>query len=242
MERPSDENGRLVTGVQWSSRKWDSSERQPCAKPERANHRLKWLSGCDTTTLNRTRLTLSSLHFLSPTNFLLCLFPVSEKWSYLLYGQNCHGPPQLLFSLLPFIESVTSPYQLYLFSSVQFSYSVVPDSATPWTAAHQASLSITKSRSSLKLMSIESVMPSNHLIFCHLLSLPPSIFPSIGVFTSESVLYIRWPKYWSFSFSLSPSKVYPGLTSFRMDWFDILAVQWTLKSLLQHHNSKTSIV
>ena len=189
MERPSDENGRLVTGVQWSSRKWDSSERQPCAKPERANHRLKWLSGCDTTTLNRTRLTLSSLHFLSPTNFLLCLFPVSEKWSYLLYGQNCHGPPQLLFSLLPFIESVTSPYQLYLFSSVQFSYSVVPDSATPWTAAHQASLSITKSRSSLKLMSIESVMPSNHLIFCHPLLLLPSILPSIRVFFKH--LYIH---------------------------------------------------
>ena len=112
----------------------------------------------------------------------------------------------------------------------------------PWTAARQASLSITNSRSLPKHMSIESVMPSNHLILCRPFLLLPSIFPSIRIFSSESVLYIRWPKYWSFSFSLSPSKVYPGLTSFRMDWFDILAVQGTLKSLLQHHSSKASIL
>ena len=103
------------------------------------------------------------------------------------------------------------------------------DSATPWTAAHQASLSITNSQSLLKLMSIESVMPSNHLILCHPL-LPPSIFPSIRVFSNESVLHIMWPKYWSFSFSISPSNEYSGLISFRIDWLDLLAVQGTQES------------
>ena len=112
---------------------------------------------------------------------------------------------------------------------------------TPWTAAHQASLSITSSRSLLKPMSIESVMPSRHLILCHPL-LPPSIFPSIRVFSSESALHIRWPKDWSFSFSISPSNERPGLISFRMDWLDLLAVQGTLKSLLQHHSSEASIL
>ncbi|CAN0570287.1 unnamed protein product [Rangifer tarandus platyrhynchus] len=102
----------------------------------------------------------------------------------------------------------------------------------------QASLSITNSRSLLRLMSIESVMPSNHLILCHPLLLPSSIFPSIKVFSSESVLHIRWPKYWSFSFSISPSNEHSGLISFRMDWLDLLAVQGTLKGLLQHHTSK----
>ena len=111
-----------------------------------------------------------------------------------------------------------------------------------WTAAHQASLSITNSQSLLKLMSIESVMPSNHLILCHPLLLLPSNFPSIRVFSSESVLRIRWPKYWSFSFSVSPSSEYSGLISFRMDWLDLLPVQGTLKSLLQHHSSKASIL
>ena len=113
--------------------------------------------------------------------------------------------------------------------------------ATPWTAARQASLSITSSRGSPKLMSIESVMPSNHLILCHPLLLP-SIFPSITVFSNESVLCIRWPEYCSFSFSISPSNEYSGLISFRMDWLDLLAVQGTLKSLFQHHNSKESIL
>ena len=128
------------------------------------------------------------------------------------------------------------------FSSVQFSPSVVSDSATPWTAAHQASLSITNSQSLLKLMSIESVMTSNHLILCHPFLLLPSIFPSIKVFSNESALCIWWPKYWSFSFSISPSNKHPGLVSFRMDWLDNLAVQGTLKSLLQHHSSKASIL
>ena len=112
---------------------------------------------------------------------------------------------------------------------------------TSWTAAHQASLSITNSQNLLKLMSIESVMPSNHLILCHPLLLLPSIFPSIRVFSSESVR-IMWPKHWSFSFSISPSNEYSGLISFRIDWFDLFAVQGTLKSLLQHHSSKASIL
>ena len=114
--------------------------------------------------------------------------------------------------------------------------------AIPWTAAHQASLSITNSWGLLKLMSLEFVMPSNSLMLCHPLLLPPSIFPSIRVFSNESVLCIKWPKYWSFSFSISPSKKYPGLISFRIDWLDLLAVQGTLKSLLQHHSSKASIL
>ena len=113
--------------------------------------------------------------------------------------------------------------------------------ATPWTAARQASLSVTNSWSLLKLMSIESVMPSNHLILCPLL-LPPSVLPSIRVFSDESALCIRWPKYWSFNFSISPSNEYSGLISFRMNWLSLLAVQGTLKSLLQHHSSKPSIL
>ena len=121
-----------------------------------------------------------------------------------------------------------------LLPSVQ-SLSHVQLFATPWTAACQASLSITNSQSLLKLMSIESVMLSNHLILCQTLLLLPSIFPSIRVFSNESVLPIRWPKYWSFSFNICPSNEYSGLTSFRMDWLDLLAVQGTLKSLLQHH-------
>ena len=129
---------------------------------------------------------------------------------------------------------------LLIFSSVQL-LSHVRLFATPWTAAHQASLSITNSRSLLKLTSIESVMPSNHLILCYPLLLLPSIFPSIRVFSNESVLHIRWPKYWSFSFNISPSNEHPGLISFRMDWLDLLAVQVTLKSLLQHHSSKPPI-
>ena len=114
--------------------------------------------------------------------------------------------------------------------------------ATQCTATQQASLSFTNSWSLLKIMSIKSVMPSNHLILCHLLLLLPSIFPSMRVFSRESVLLIRWPKYWSFSFSISPSNKYSGLISFRMDWLDLLAVQGTLKCLLQHHSSKASIL
>ena len=114
--------------------------------------------------------------------------------------------------------------------------------ATPWTVACQASLSILNSRSLLKLMSIESVMPSNYLIICHPLLFQPSIFPSNSIFSNESVLHIRWQKYWSFGFSISPSNEYSGLISFRMDWLDLLAVQGTLKNLLQHHSSKASIL
>ena len=128
----------------------------------------------------------------------------------------------------------------YQFSSVQ-SLRHVQLFATPWTAVDQASLSITNSRSLLKLMSIESVMPSNHLIFCRPLLLPPSIFPIIKIFSNESVLRIRWSKYWSFSFSTSPSNEYSELISFRMDWLDLVAVPGTLKSLLQH-SSKASIL
>ena len=128
-----------------------------------------------------------------------------------------------------YISSVQSLSHVWLF-------------VTPWTAACQASMSITNSWSLLKLMYIESVMPSNHLILCCPLLLPPSIFPSIRVFSNESVLCTRWPKYWSFSFSISPSKEYSGLISFRMNQLDLFAVQGTLKGLLQHHSSKASIL
>ena len=127
------------------------------------------------------------------------------------------------------------------FSSVQL-LSCVRFFVTPWTAAHLASQSITNSWSLLKLTSIELVMPSNHLILCRPLLLLPSVFPSIRVFSCESVLHIRWPKYWSFSFSISSSNEYSRLISFRMDWFDLLAVQGTLKGLLQHHSSKASVL
>ena len=142
------------------------------------------------------------------------------------------------------------PLFLYCISSVQFSCSVQFSSVqslsrvrlfvTPWIAAHQASLSITSSRSSLD--GIESVMPSSHLILCHPLFLLPPIPPSIGVFSNESTLPVRWPKYWCFSFSISPTNEHSGLISFRMDWLDLLAVQGTLKSLLQHHSSKATIL
>ena len=128
---------------------------------------------------------------------------------------------------------------MLLFSSVQW-LSCVQLFVTPWTAACQVSLSITNSWNLLKLMSIELVMTSDHLILCHPLLFPPSIFPSITVFSNESVLLIRWPKYWSFSFNISPSNEYSGLIPFRMDWLDVLAVQVILKSLLQHHSSKAS--
>ena len=139
-----------------------------------------------------------------------------------------------------FVSSVLS-VKIVQFSSVQ-SLSHVQLFVTPWTAAHQASLSITNSQSLLKLMSIESVMPSNHLILCHPLFLQPSIFPTIRVFSNESALHIRWPKNWSFSFSISASNEYSALISFRVDWFDLLVAQGTLKSLLQHHSSKASVL
>ena len=141
----------------------------------------------------------------------------------------CYFKVYYSMALSTIISSVQSLSHVWLF-------------ATPWTAARQASLSITNSRSSLRLMSIESVIPSSHLILCHPLLLLPPIPPSIRVFSNESTLLIRWPKYWSFSFSIIPSKEHPGLISFRMDWLDLLAVQGTLKSLLQHHSSKASIL
>ena len=141
---------------------------------------------------------------------------------------------------LQYFSDYSRNYIMHL--SVQFSCSVVPDSVTPWTAAHLASLSITNSRSLLKLMSIELVMPSNHPILCRPLLLLHSMFPSIRVFSNESALHIRWPKYWSFSFSISPSNEHSGLISFRMDWLNLLGVQGTLKSLLQHHSSKASVL
>ena len=148
-----------------------------------------------------------------------------------------HPRPQPLAStLLPSVsESLTPAVVIYLLSHVQLF-------ATPWTAAHQDSLSFTISWDLLKLFSVESVMPSNHLILCHPLLLLPSIFPSIRVFSNESALRIRWPKHWSFSLSISPSNEYSELISFRIDWFDLLAVQGTLKSLLQHHSFKASVL
>ena len=145
-------------------------------------------------------------------------------------------PPQRPSQATLSKASLTSTF--YPISSVQL-LSCVRLFATPWTAARQASLSITNSRSLLKFMSIELVMPSNHLILCHPLLLPPSVFPSIRVFSHESALRIRWPKYWSFSFNIRPSNEHSGLISFRMDWLALLAVQGTLKRLLQHHSSKS---
>ena len=141
-----------------------------------------------------------------------------------------------------FYPNLASISQSTWSGTVQFSHSVISDFTTPWAAACQAYLSITNSRSMLKVMSIELVMPSNHLVLCHPLLLWPSIFPSIRVFSNESALHIRQPKYWSFSFSINPSNEYSGLISFRMDWLDLLVVQGALKSLLQHHSSKSSIL
>ena len=151
----------------------------------------------------------------------------------------------LHFYELPYVKKLNLVYPVNLSDIniiIQFSSVWVRLFVTPWITAHQASMSITNSKSLLKLLSIESVMPSSHLILCHPILLLPPIPPSIRVFSNESTLLMRWPKYWSFSFSISPSKEHPGLNSFRMDWLDLLEVQGTLKSLLQHHNSKASIL
>ena len=165
---------------------------------------------------------------ISGLQFPLCSFHVSNSIYYLL-----------IFTWFP-----SSPLKWNIFFKPNFSWvqllSGVRLFATPWTAVCQASLSIINSWSLLKFMSIESVMPYNHLMLCHPLLLLPSIFPSIKIFSSESALHIRWPKYWSFSFNISPSNEYTGLISFRMDWLDLLAVQGTLKSLVQHDSSKAS--
>ena len=155
--------------------------------------------------------------------YLNYFFPI-----YLLFYLHYSFPMYLFWSYVQ-LSSVQSLSRVWLF-------------ATPWTVAHQASLSITNSQSLTKPMSIELVMTSSHLILCRLLLLLPSIFPSIRVFSNESALRIRWPKYWSFSFNISSSNEHPGLISFRMDWLDLLAVQGTLKSLLQNHSSKASIL
>ena len=167
------------------------------------------------------------MHVLHLSNILLCY------------------APQLLYPFIYQWTSVLLPhssYYKYSICSVTFSYSVISNSVTPWTASWQASLSISNSWRLLKLMSIESVMPSNHLSLCHPLLLLPSIFPSIRVFSNELVLHTTWPKYWTFSFSISPSNEYSGPISFGMDWLDLFAVQGTLKSLLQHYSSKASIL
>ena len=150
--------------------------------------------------------------------------------------------PTIIINFQPKVNISTSSLTLNIFISVQLSRSVISNSETPWTAAWQAFLSITNSWNLLKLLAMELVMSSNHLILCHPLFLPPSIFPSIRVFSNESVLHIRWPKYQSFSFSISPSNEYSGLISFRMDWLDRLPIPGTLKSLLQHHSSRASIL
>ena len=162
----------------------------------------------------------------------------------LMFPSMPYHTREIIFKLA-YAFSLTNRKQMdssiFQFSSVQ-SLSHVQLFVTPWTAAHRASLSITNSQSLPKLMSIESVMPSNHLILCCPLLLLPSIFPSIRVFSNESALHIRWPRDWSFSFNISPSNEHPGLIFFRMDWMNLLAVQGTLKSLLQHHSSRASIL
>ena len=167
--------------------------------------------------------------------------PTDGLWASWIYGLLSDINLEIFSFLLLEIFLMILSLFLLLLRSVQ-SLSHVCLFAIPWTAVHQASLSITNSRSLLKLMSIELVMPSNHFILCHPLLLLPSIFPSIRVFSNKSILCIRWPKYWSFIFSISSSNEYSGPISFRMDWLDLLAVQGTLKSLLQHHSSKASIL
>ena len=192
----------------------------------------------------RDSVTLQHMHKFA--RFYLC-------WNISILKSNVIAEIPLLFKVIYFLMVYLHSEICILFhrkccdstcpqfSSVQ-SLSRVQLFATPWTVALLASLSITNSQSLFKLMSIESVMPSNHLILWHPLLLMPSIFPSFRVFSNESVLHVRWPKYWSFSFSIGPSKEHPRLISFRMDWLDLLAVQGTLKSLLQHHSSKASIL
>ena len=170
----------------------------------------------------------------------MCACPTPTQW--LSHNHSALFPAQLAFATCDAILALRlwRP-QDAAFISVQFSHSVVSNSETPWTASCQASLSITNSWSLLKLMSIESMMPSNRLILCHPLLLPPSIFPSIRGSSNELALHITWPEYWRFSFNINPSSEYSGLISPRIDWFD-LAVQGTLKSLLQHHSSKASVL
>ena len=198
-----------------------------CSSPVSAIPSPSWISSCLKGFLPRRPTGSHRLHQVATERFSR---RTSGRTQPCWHSDCRHLPPELREN------------QLLLFgvtSSVQ-SFSCVRPFATPWTATHQASLFFTISQSLLKLMSTESVMPSNHLILCHPLFLPPSIFPSIRIFVNVSVLSIRWPKYWSPS--ISPSKEYLGLISFRMNWLDLLAVQGTLKSRLQHHSSKASIL
>ena len=174
-----------------------------------------------------------SIHFLSFFFAHQVLF--FKTFIYYLIEDNCFT------EFCCFLSNLSMNQPSVQFSSVQL-LSHARLFATPWTAASQVFLSITNSQSLLTLMSIELVMPSNHLILCHPLLFSPSIFPSIRIFSNESALCLMWPKYWNFSFSISPSNEHPGLISFRMDWLDLLAVQGTLKSLLQHHSPKASIL
>ena len=169
------------------------------------------------------------------------MFLATKEWQGPILPSCCKQPEKLIKHRKIFSHIGQWMTVIFQFSSVQ-SLSRVRLFATPWIAARQASRSITNSRSSPRLMSIESVMPSSHLLLCRPLLLLPPIPPSIRVFSNESTLCMRWPKYWSFSYSIIPSKEHPGPVSFRMDWLDLLAVQGTLKSLLQHHSSKASIL
>ena len=175
--------------------------------------------------------------------FFTCFFNFFHQSLY-FSAYTCFAFMVKFIQTVSFFDAIVNKIIFFIFKifCLVQSCSCVWLFVTPWTGTHQASLSITDSQSLPKLMSIESVMPYNNLILCHPLVLPPSIFPSIRVFSYESVLHIRWPKYWSFSFSISPSNECSGLISFRMDWLDLLAVQGTLKSLLQHHSSKASIL
>ena len=202
---------------------------------------------CGWVQITKIFMYLPKMVFKRLSYFMVIILKFSTTWSNVrkLYEKvtqeeidNWNSPMEIL-KLGYNCFTVLSWFLPFQFSSVA---SHVRLFATPWTAAHQASLSITNFWSSLKLMFIQSVMPSNHLILCHPLFFLASIFPSIRAFSNESALHIRWPKYWSFSFSISPSNEHSGLISFRMDWLDLLAVQETLKSLLQHHSSKASIL
>ena len=203
----------------------------------REQQRMRWLDGIT----NLMDMSLGALRefVMDREAWHAVIHGVAKSWTWLSDWTEQNHLTVFEVGSLPFLWKVNTK----TFSSVQSVHSLsrIRFFATPWTAAHQASLSITNSQSLLKLMFIESVMPSNHLILCHPLLLP-SIFPRIRVFSNESVLHIRWPKYWSFSFSISPSNEYSGLISFRKDWLVLLAVQGTLKSLLQHHSSKALIL
>ena len=192
----------------------------------------------------RNEVSLRGLLLPSPS-FLAswCCCAVTSLLSILCEPMDSGPPDSSVYGILQarILEWVTMPSSHFYPHSFQLLIHVW-HVETPWTVVGQASLSITNSWSLLKLLSIKSVMPSNHLILCHPLLLPPSIFPSIQIFSNESVLPIRWPKYWSFSFSLNSSNEYSGLISSRIDWLDILADQETLKSLLQHHSSNASIL